>query len=417
MLVRRHVAKLLADYYAQPANSVVGSVLLTEGDINFGALWGEFHYRQVCSRLYAKQEGRWLTSVELMRPAYSRALGNFVASEARADSHDQGFDIVEIGGGRATNASVILTQLQQAHPEVYEKINSFTMIDASPSLLDLQEKTMRAGDHFDKMKFQLNDMIDVAENNTPFLSVSDIPTVTITCELLDNLPHDKVRDRGGKLLEQGEIVQSEDGESLNEVFSPLSDPLLSSVLKLAPEYTQSRQAWVPTVACGILKRLQKERPNSSVLLADFDYLPLPDITKEQEEMERSSSWAPGEPIVTDMEGNDHPCYIQSPAHCDILFPTDFHRLEAFVKKIWNGKGSKKYQVQVQKQSDFLQQHGPEQVEATRSWLTSFTPMLHDFANCSVLTVSQRTGEGVQTPTEHNIKRPGKKIRIKKKRKG
>lgn len=167
MLVRRHVAKLLADYYAQPANRVVGSALLTEGEINFKGLWGEWHYRRVVARLYAVQEGRWLTSVELMRPFYSQALGNFVAVQARAQLEDtvehQAFDIVEMGGGRATNASVILSHLQESHPDIYERVDSYTMIDASPSLLELQEKTMRSGGHFDKMRFELKDMIDIAE--------------------------------------------------------------------------------------------------------------------------------------------------------------------------------------------------------------------------------------------------------------
>ena len=169
MLVRRRVAKLLADYYAQPANRVVGSAFLTEGnDINFRSLWGEWHYRRVCARLYAQQEGRWLTSVELMRPFYSQTLGNFVAAQARAHMEDgtlaqKGFEVVEMGGGRATNASIILSHLQQQHPEVYDRLDSYTLMDASPSLLDLQEETMRSGDHFDKMKFELKDMIDVAE--------------------------------------------------------------------------------------------------------------------------------------------------------------------------------------------------------------------------------------------------------------
>ena len=173
-LVRRQVAKLLADYYAQPSNRVVGSVLSSEGDINFKLLWGEWHYRRVLGRLYEKQEGRWLTSVELMRPHYSQTLANFVANQVAAnDNYDKdaaekqpiekSLDIVEMGGGRATNASIILSHLQKTYPDIYDRVNSYTMMDASPSLLELQQQTMREGEHFDKMRFELKDLIDVAE--------------------------------------------------------------------------------------------------------------------------------------------------------------------------------------------------------------------------------------------------------------
>ena len=46
-------------------------------------------------------------------------------------------------------------------------------------------------------------------------------------------------------------------------------------------------------------------------------------------------------------------------------------------------------VSVHKQADFLLKHGPEQVAATTSWLTGYSPMVDDFANCSVLTVTHR----------------------------
>ena len=44
-------------------------------------------------------------------------------------------------------------------------------------------------------------------------------------------------------------------------------------------------------------------------------------------------------------------------------------------------------TEVQKQSEFLERYGPEHVRATESWLTGYTPLLHDFTNCSVLTIT------------------------------
>lgn len=208
-----------------------------------------------------------------------------------------------------------------------------------------------------------------------------------------------MRVRAGRLLEQAEVVDAtnnlDDLLPLEEMFVPLKDPLLSRVLKLVPAYTRSSLiAWVPSVACGILDRLHESRPNSAVMLADFDWLPPPDISNEEDVQKRTSIWAPGEPIVTDMEGNDHACYLQSPEHCDIFFPADFPKLASYVKKSWSLMDKKKkgssapFQVDIHKQSDFLQLYGPEQVKATESWLTGFTPMLHDFGNCSALTVTR-----------------------------
>lgn len=235
------------------------------------------------------------------------------------------------------------------------------------------------------------------------MTFSETPTVVLTCELLDNLPHDKVLVKAGRLFEQGEVEkftitkddenndnQQTEAHEWEETFVPLSDPLLSEVLKVAPTtYTRSSTiTWIPSVACGVLHRLHQERPNSTLMFADFDWLPPPDVT----EQERVSSWAPGEPIITDMNNTDHACYLQAPPHCDILFPTDFSKLASFVSKSWNIENSNNSQLQVDvlKQSDFLEKFGPGQVEATKSWLTGFSPMLHDFGNCSALTVTRRS---------------------------
>jgi len=219
-------------------------------------------------------------------------------------------------------------------------------------------------------------------------------------------------------VEQAEIRGGGKDDEEEEVFVPLMDPLLTKVLALTKSsYTRhALAAWIPTVACGLLHQLAKQRPNASFVLADFDWLPPPDLETTALES-RKSLWAPGEPIITDMVGNDHACYLQAPPHCDILFPTDFEKLAHFVQASWNlptlssnnhySKNTSKIAttsdddkttsqqrkiVQVSKQSDFLQHYGPEQVEQTKSWLTGFTPLLHDFANCSVLTVSHQYSE-------------------------
>uniref|UniRef100_A0A7S3LFK2 Uncharacterized protein n=1 Tax=Amphora coffeiformis TaxID=265554 RepID=A0A7S3LFK2_9STRA len=190
---------------------------------------------------------------------------------------------------------------------------------------------------------------------------------------------------------------------MEEVFVPLDDPLIQRVLEVCPSYLQvgAKYMWIPTVFLGVLDHFCQLRPNLHVLLADFDWLPGPD-TRERP----SSVRAYGEPLVTNMNDVDQPCYLSSLSSsaagqssssmnssmkdnsdklCDILFPTNFDKLADFVHAVTPHQN-----VEVQKQAEFLQNYGPEQVAATQSWLTGFSPMLGDFENCSVLTTIPRS---------------------------
>jgi hypothetical protein len=235
----------------------------------------------------------------------------------------------------------------------------------------------------------------------PFLSKSNVPTIVISLELLDNLPHDKVsKCKRTRVVQQAELRQTKKrdygsgmeqetflkkGKRWKEVFVPLSDPLLKNVLETLPSYAGlGSPKWVPTIACGVIQRLYNERPNAQLLLADFDWLPRPDILNTTgARRRRLSIEADGEPIVTCMDGLDHECYLNAPQHCDILFPTDFPKLAAFVEK-----HQQRVKVQNMKQSEFLRSFGPEQVQATKSWLSGYSPLVEDFGNCSVLVSSK-----------------------------
>lgn len=370
VLLRRHVAQRLADYYAQPSNLVVGAA---SSSVDYRNLFGEWHWKRTYRRWYQEQQGQWLTPVELFAPYYSQVLAEYCISTIR----DTEFEIVELGGGRGTNASGILTHLQQSHPNAYERLSRYTIVDSSPTLHELQQE--RLGDnHASKLHFELKDLTNVAERQTELVpSSTSTPTLFLALELLDNLGHDKIRrDAFSRKLEHSVVTSG--GE---EMFQPLSDPLLRQVLLKLPSYggTMGQPTWVPSVACGVLMAMVQARPHSHVVLADFDYLPPPDIEGAADD--RSSVWAQGEPLVTDMEGLDHECYLTAPHLVDILYPTDFAKLHRFTKKIFKGE------ARVTKQGKFLFQHGPEQVKATTSRWTGYSPMIHDFYNCSVLTAT------------------------------
>ena len=374
-LLRRYIGKKLSDYYAQPSNLVVGS---SSEPINFRNLLGEWHWKRVYKNLYDAKQGQWLTPVELFRPHYSQILAEYCIHQQKLSSAE--FEIVELGGGRGTNASCVLAHLQQKYPEVYERLSSYTIVDSSPSLHALQQDLLLQGEFSSKLKFLQKDLTDVAESKTTLLpSVSKIPTIFLALELLDNLGHDKViRDVASRKIEHAVI---ENGE---EVFRPLSDPLLKQVLLHLPSYggSNGKPIWVPSVACGVLMEIAKSRPNSWLVLADFDFLPTPDL--DERTGERKTLLAEGEPLVTDMNGIDHDCYLNSPQLVDVLYPVDFVKLARFSEKVFANGG----EVALKKQNTFLLDNGPSQVHATRSRWTRFSPMVHDFSNCSVLTVSR-----------------------------
>jgi len=166
MLLRRYVGRRLAEYYAQPPERVVGSTSLSNGTIDFSSLLGEWHWRWIYRRLYRRQRGQWLTPVELFKPYYSNAIANFIANCARQNgSLDKvkGVEVLELGGGRGTNASLVLSHLRAAHRDVYDALESYTLVDSSPTLHELQGQILLEGEHADKVQLLRKDVSDVAE--------------------------------------------------------------------------------------------------------------------------------------------------------------------------------------------------------------------------------------------------------------
>lgn len=313
--------------------------------------------------------------------------------------HQRSLSLIELGGGRGTNALCILDFLLQKYPQLYDR-TEYTILDSSPTLLTLQRKTLGASQHSDKAYCCEKDLVDIAEGKTNFIDtpggfLSSKQCFVLGLELLDNLPHDKIRLRNTK-VEQAELTSVEaekdrDGQRYQEVFRPLSDPLLMHVIEAAPTYRRIRRAaWIPSVACGLLRSIQRQHPGSQVLLADFDWLPPSDAVDDK----ALSFPAEGEPLVTDMNDVDHACYLHSTATAtDILYPTNFSKLAAYATAVFP-----EADITVRKQADFLRSYGPDEVKATSSWLTGYSPLVDDFENCSVLTITtSEDGSGADAP--------------------
>lgn len=417
MLLRKYIRDKLAAYYAQPSNMVIGYY---DGKaIDFSRLWGEAHFRHLHRKLYKARRGQWMTPVELFKPHYSYCFADYVANDLKGkqqqnnnNSYSDRVEIIELGAGRGTNANLFLTRWQDQYPDLYEKV-IYTVLDSSPTLHEHQKEVVGAGSHGCKVKIKLVDLLDVAEKKEQLVDTSDVPTYVMAFEVLDNLPHDKIsylpicNNKESKFSPmQAEIIQHRsqndaNGEDkyctandyhLEESFVELCDPLLRSIVDAVPSalvYSKTSRAthrWIPSVACGILNHLFQTREDMHVILADFDWLPtLPDPDNDP--------ITPGSPLITCMDDIDHSCYLNSPYMSDILFPTDFDFLAKYIKATIidathrKNETTYRHHISIMKQGDFLNKFGEVHVKATKSWLTGYSPLLGDFANCSILTAS------------------------------
>lgn len=163
-LVRRYIGRRLSEYYAQPADRVVGKSSGAAA-ANLSSLLGEWHWRRLLRRFYEEREGHWLTPVELFQPHFSHVLGDFCCHAVETDHNNDGrhqLEIVELGGGQGTNANLILSYLREHKPEVYKGL-SYTLVDSSPSLHRIQKQVLNDSEHADRVDFRLIDLMDVAE--------------------------------------------------------------------------------------------------------------------------------------------------------------------------------------------------------------------------------------------------------------
>jgi Putative S-adenosyl-L-methionine-dependent methyltransferase len=515
MLVRKYIHQRLQEYYAQPFDKVVGSLHQPYGRfvslnnnqkkinrIPFRYLLGEYHWNYIYGNLYRNTVGQWLTPSELFSPYYGQCIALWIIQQIEQVQHEdnigtttatatissgtvpKNIEIIELGGGRGTNAIDILDYIHQHYYEmIYQHITSYTILDSSKPLLQYQNENFynnntNAIRHTSKIHTRYLDLYNYActdsfidrattTNQQPSLSLSENDhqcskvdssettiTIIIGLEILDNLPHDKIRvtmKRGtnnhnkthatnantistkslrNTIVEQAELIHDisntvsnsiDTEEQTNshhhhqqrtcykEVYVPLTDPLLQNVLQYYPLVVSNHQTttnyyndyWIPTIACTIINKILQERPNALFLFADFDCFMnvIPKKSSNDNTTDKNNNKnkndshsfpvpAIGEPIVTDMNDCDLVSYLHpSDTVTDILFPTNFHTLASYIQSIQRTtRATTDKVVTIQKQYDFLQFYGPQQVIATTSYLTGYSPMIHDFENCTVLTI-------------------------------
>lgn len=159
--------------------------------IDFQNLLGKFEYTQLLARLYTASDHAWLTPVLVFQPHYSYAIAKWLVRQtmtlrARGGKYSGAPLVVyEVGGGTGTNAKHILDYVKTSAPQLYRSL-SYTILEISPTLSVKQTAVLAP--HASVARSVVADATNLAAVGIR----DDRPCMVVGCEVLDNMPCDKV---------------------------------------------------------------------------------------------------------------------------------------------------------------------------------------------------------------------------------
>ncbi|KAF7370206.1 Protein arginine methyltransferase NDUFAF7 [Mycena sanguinolenta] len=271
----------------------------------------------------------WHTPTELFKPWYGIAMAKCLVSEYLLKYFPyEDFVIYEIGAGNGTLAMNILDYLRSNHPDVYDRTR-YHIIEISQSLVTMQRKKL-AIFRWDKKE--------------------PAPCFIVAMEVIDNFAHDMIRYDLKSLTPLQALVTIDDRGDYDMIYTPVTDPLISSFLKLrtrlahppaiprllraAPALLRaysnlpfapnlSRAEYIPTRLLSLLRTLRNHFPRHRLLLSDFSSIPdaIPGRNAPVVQTRFQNTTVP----VTTL--------LVAQGYFDIFFPTDFRRLRAMYEHI------------------------------------------------------------------------------------
>ncbi|GJQ09120.1 hypothetical protein GpartN1_g6628.t1 [Galdieria partita] len=368
----------------------------TTSSIPFQELTGSEQYYSLVAQRYAKQPNNWSTPVELFQPWYGYAIARWIEQVVQ-ESFDrqqlsQEWHIVEVGGGNGSLAESILDYAKENYSQQLYHSLRYDMIEISPLFVERQQRRLNA--YSDCVSIHSMSILDWSKTIRA-------PCILLFCEVLDNLPHDRIEwDNQTKTWHQCLVRETEDSLS-NHAFTIVRSPLrddwivttmhdwklldglvphiswrwirenpyywlyyLQSIVDRLLFSSSSCVVYVPTVAHQMLNCVRRYFPQSHLLIADFDFLP-------------QATRGIFAPVV--QNGTKTFASIEEPmkASCDILFPVYFSGLSYAIHRLWNS-----VHIQIEKQSKFLEKYADLEYTRTKS---GFNPLLSDFTNTCILT--------------------------------
>ncbi|KAJ7227827.1 S-adenosyl-L-methionine-dependent methyltransferase [Mycena haematopus] len=276
----------------------------------------------------------WHTPTELFKPWYGIAMAKCLVSEYLLKYFPyEDFIIYEIGAGNGTLAMNILDYLRSNHPDVYDRTR-YHIIEISESLVALQRKKLASCHPCVKV---VHKSIFRWEKKEP------APCFIIAMEVIDNFAHDMIRYDLKTLRPLQALVTIDDRGDYDMFYTPVTDPLIASFLKLqtrlahppaiprvlraAPALLRaysnlpfapnlSRAEYIPTRLLSLLRTLRNHFPRHRLLLSDFSSIPdaIPGRNAPVVQTRFQNTTVP----VTTL--------LVAQGYFDIFFPTNFRRL-------------------------------------------------------------------------------------------
>ena len=408
--------------------------------LDFAALKDERTYRRSVADLAVAAASRgsaWLTPCEVFTPHYARAVARSIVARHRQLYPGEPLQILGIGGGNGTFAADVLTYVRSEEADLFPRCR-YLLLEVSERLADIQRTTLQ-GAGFDQaaggVEVHRQCALAWAEEAAGSSTARALggPWHIAMLEVLDNLPHDKVRlsepsSPDGTALEEAYVIEAQ-GEAANyaEAYRPLNDATLRTTVsqlgldsleamrrlqadmaategaaagaELAMHLqgllggllgggqgSSSFKVFVPTGSRRLLSALCRACPEHQFTIADFSWLPpqpggsvLAPVVQTQ--------WG-GHTI--DLEGD----YLRHCGSADILFATNFEQLSLLVRaasaEASGGRRSDdSLAVAHVSTAAFMRRWHDVDATATQS---GFNPLLDDFSNTRFLVTGEHDAE-------------------------
>lgn len=353
----------------------------------------------------------WQTPTEMFKPHYGQAVARYLITNYKLTHYPyKDLLIYEVGAGNGTLMVNVLDHIRETEPEMYLRTR-YKVIEISKQLAQKQRSAIAQVAH-DRGHA---DVVEIV-NRSVFDWDQHVPEPCffLAMEVFDNFAHDAVRY--DLLTEQPfqALVAVDEAGDYHEILTPQLDPLLRRYLSLrrrtepahksvhpslriprwarelraklplAPNLTSAE--FLPTRLLQLLEVLVDKFPRHRLVVSDFHALP--------DAMDGVCA-----PVVqTRYRGTMVPCstYMVYPGHFDIMFPTDFNRLNrmytalsassaasnraGFFNHVRQGRGD--LLGEVSSHAEFLSRWADTELTRTRS---GENPMLDFYENASFLT--------------------------------